>query len=166
MTAVDLQRRSFLFGRTSQVRAASIRPPWALDETAFLSRCDGCGACLRACPGGLLGTDARDLPARIVGAGECDWCGDCAAACPSQALDRQLGRQQLSLASIAGACLNASGVHCSSCRDACPERAIAPPPARLEAPRIDADRCTGCGACVPVCPTSVVNLLPWPEAFE
>jgi NAD-dependent dihydropyrimidine dehydrogenase PreA subunit len=50
-----------------------------------LSRCQACGACVRACPHGVLalGPDRRvtlALPDR------CDYCGACEAACPSAAI--------------------------------------------------------------------------------
>ena len=65
---------------------------------------------------------------------------------------------------ISDACLARAGVVCQTCGDACPERAIrfalrrgGPP-----LPGVDEDRCTGCGACVPVCPVSAISL--WERA--
>lgn len=61
---------------------------------------------------------------------------------------------------ISDACLASAGVVCQSCGDACPERAIGftlrnggPP-----LPSLDQDRCTGCRACVPVCPVGAISL--------
>lgn len=30
------------------------RPPWAIEESQFLSLCSRCGDCFEACPNGLL----------------------------------------------------------------------------------------------------------------
>ena len=61
---------------------------------------------------------------------------------------------------ISDACLARLGVVCQACGDACPERAIGfalrrggPP-----LPTLDEDRCTGCGACVPICPVGAISL--------
>jgi ferredoxin len=49
-----------------------------------LQRCDGCGACVRVCPTGVLAL-VQGWPA-IVQADRCDYCGRCEAACPRQAI--------------------------------------------------------------------------------
>jgi ferredoxin-type protein NapF len=61
---------------------------------------------------------------------------------------------------ISDACLARIGVVCEACGDACPECAIrfalrrgGPP-----LPSLDQDRCTGCGACVPICPVGAISL--------
>jgi len=61
---------------------------------------------------------------------------------------------------ISEACLARAGVVCQACGDACPERAIrfalrrgGPP-----LPGVDEDRCTGCGACLPICPVGAISL--------
>jgi ferredoxin-type protein NapF len=52
-----------------------------------------------------------------------------------------------------------NGVVCSSCRDACPAQAIHfPILSRLPLPEVDAEACTGCGACVSVCPVGAIAL--------
>jgi ferredoxin-type protein NapF len=61
---------------------------------------------------------------------------------------------------ISDACLARVGVVCQACGDVCPERAIrfalrsgGPP-----LPILHEDRCTGCGACVPICPVGAISL--------
>jgi len=63
-------------------------------------------------------------------------------------------------ATIGPACLASRGVHCQCCADACPEQAIGFTP-RLGGPplpRLDADRCTGCGDCIASCPAGAIAL--------
>jgi len=59
---------------------------------------------------------------------------------------------------IAGTCLARRGVVCQSCGDACPERAIRFSLQRGGAPlpAVDETRCTGCGACLEVCPADAI----------
>jgi ferredoxin-type protein NapF len=61
---------------------------------------------------------------------------------------------------ISDACLAPAGVVCQACGDACPERAIRFPLRRggPPFPVVNEDCCTGCGVCVPVCPTRAIGL--------
>ena len=54
-------------------------------------------------------------------------------------------------------CLNLRGrlLHCERCHEACPAEALA---LGTDAVDLDEDRCTGCGACVPCCPSGVFRL--------
>ena len=63
-------------------------------------------------------------------------------------------------AAIAPSCLALNHVVCSACAERCDARAIRFRPALGAAPTpaIDLDRCTGCGACVAVCPVSAIAL--------
>ncbi|MBV1796620.1 4Fe-4S dicluster domain-containing protein [Siccirubricoccus sp. G192] len=64
-----------------------------------------------------------------------------------------------SVALIARSCLALHGVACMSCRDACLAGAIRFSLARGGAvPRVETDACTGCAACVPVCPASAIAI--------
>lgn len=152
-----LSRRVLLFGRGPEQAPARIRvlPPWA-DADAFATRCTGCNDCVTRCPEQVLvlreGRAEFD-PAR----GECTFCGDCVDACATGALHRENPAEQ-HVATVAGTCLPAHGVVCASCRDVCPTRAIQLSLGARKAAQIDADACTGCGACVAVCPVSAVSL--------
>ncbi len=60
---------------------------------------------------------------------------------------------------IGEACFALRGVACMSCRDACAPGAIRFTLARGGArPSLDADACTGCGECIPVCPAGAIAL--------
>lgn len=155
-----LSRRAFLRG---EVRAQPPvpRPPWARIETEFLQACNACGDCLTACPEHVLVRDADGRARFDPQRGECTFCGDCATACTTGAIDRlRVPRAWDWIADIADDCLAHRGVVCSSCRDACAETALhfAPVAAGVPAPRLDPQRCTGCGACVGACPVSAISL--------
>jgi Na+-translocating ferredoxin:NAD+ oxidoreductase RNF subunit RnfB len=65
------------------------------------------------------------------------------------------------LAQISIACIAyAQNVVCRSCGDACEPAAIhfSPQPGGTALPSVLAEQCTGCGDCVPVCPTSAILL--------
>ena len=156
MASPSLPRRAFLRGRS--VVETPLRPPWAGEEGAFLDACTSRGACIAACPTGVLLEGEGGHPAFAPSRGECTFCGACVDACAPQALDFGRADPPWPLkARVAGSCLTHRGVVCLSCRDACGEAAIRFRPALgVARPELDPERCTGCGACVGVCPTSAI----------
>jgi ferredoxin-type protein NapF len=156
--APDRSRRALFFGQSAA--EPMLRPPWALTEPDFLDTCTGCGACVERCPEQVLVRAAAGYPVFDPRLGECTFCGECAQACTPRALDRTtVAEPWHRLAVVGDACLPRHGVVCSSCRDACPEQAIRFPLATaLPVPSIDAECCTGCGACVSVCPVDAIVL--------
>lgn len=158
----DPGRRALLRGR---VHAPPVlRPPWALDASHFVDACTGCGDCVAACPEGVLRIGGGRLPEFDPRLGECSFCGDCAVACAAPAFRAVSAVPWTLRAQVGDACLAARGIVCSSCRDACGEAAITFPQTRtVPGPRIDADRCTGCGACVAGCPSAAIALVHAPQ---
>jgi ferredoxin-type protein NapF len=161
MTAVEAfspSRRAFLRGRAPQ--EPTLRPPWAIPEPAFLAACTACSDCIDACPETVLVRGDGQYPQFDPLLGECTFCRACAEACEVHALDLAGIQPAWALtAQIGGTCLARNGVTCFSCRDACGEAAIRFAPALGGAiPQLDAGRCTGCGACVAVCPVSAISL--------
>jgi ferredoxin-type protein NapF len=64
------------------------------------------------------------------------------------------------IVTISDACLARAGVVCHTCGEACPEHAIRFPLRRggPPLPIVGQDCCTGCGACVVVCPVGAIGL--------
>lgn len=61
---------------------------------------------------------------------------------------------------IGPACLALNSVVCRSCAEHCEHHAIhfRLAPGGIAIPLVRAERCNGCGACVPICPTSAITL--------
>jgi ferredoxin-type protein NapF len=75
--SAKLSRRGFLTGRIKS--PPCIRPPGFAASASDL--CTGCGACVGACPTGIIMLVA-DLPTISFVGGECTFCAACAEACP------------------------------------------------------------------------------------
>ncbi|MCP5140858.1 MAG: ferredoxin-type protein NapF [Chromatiales bacterium] len=137
------------------------RPPWALAEAEFVTRCTRCDACIAACPEQLLARGDGGFPEIAFTRAGCDYCGKCAAACAAQALDRVAVDTAFPwVAEIGATCLSQRGVECRICGDACAPRAIRFRPAVRAAarPELDPARCDGCGFCLSVCPEHAITL--------
>ncbi|WP_448208085.1 ferredoxin-type protein NapF [Azospirillum sp. sgz302134] len=160
---IDAGRRRFLRGR---LRAApdAVRPPWSR-IAHFTALCTRCGACARACPEGILRPGDGGFPEIDFSRGECSFCGACADACPAPVFDRSAARPWALTAALGPSCLAVQRVVCRSCRDACPESAIrfTLMPGGAAQGAVDAQACTGCGACVSACPVDAVSIHPRPE---
>ena len=152
-----LSRRALLFGR-SRVEATALRPPWAVAGPAFAAACSRCDDCIQACPEAVLVRGSDGLPRFDALAGECTFCAACVDACGTGALDASLSPPWQLRAQVGEACLPGHGVVCSSCREICPESAIRIPPGARGAAHIDPAACTGCGACVAICPGDAITL--------
>lgn len=167
---IEKSRRAFLFG-AKPARDITQRPPWSLAEQAFAAACTGCGACIDACPEGILVSGPDKLPSVDFNKGQqvCTFCGACADVCPEPAFNDAAARVTQPpwswRALIDDACLTRQGVMCQSCKDACGDGAIhfAYGASRVAAPQIDLSRCTGCGACAAPCPAGAITFQ-WLEA--
>ncbi|MDD3674609.1 MAG: ferredoxin-type protein NapF [Thauera propionica] len=152
-------RRGFLRGRVRAV-APAMRPPWAREEHDFISSCTRCDICIDACPTAILVRADGGFPAVDFSLGECTFCGECVTRCAPRALLRRAeGEAPWALkASIGQACLAEAGVECRVCGESCPTGAIRfrPRIGGVALPQLDADTCTGCGACFASCPTRAI----------
>ena len=151
-------RRDFLRGG-GRGAAPHIRPPGVTE--AGLAACTGCGQCVEHCPAGIVAL-ADGLPFVEFSADACTFCGACAQHCPEPVFaDGAAGRFDHVVA-IAATCLPLNRVDCQACRDACPTAAIRFRPVRGGpfVPDLAAAACTGCGACIAVCPVGAVETAP------
>jgi ferredoxin-type protein NapF len=162
----QLSRRNFLRGRL-RPPPEPVRPPWST-EAAMLAHCERCGKCAETCPEGIISAGPDGYPEVHFAKGECTFCGACAEVCPATVFTSRSAQPWALKATIGEGCLAANGVYCRSCGDACPERAIGFKPlvggrATIE---IDTSACSGCGACVSVCPRNIVSVAPFRELEE
>ncbi len=158
MRQETLSRRDFLRG-SRRSETARIRPPGVAPEA--LAACTGCGRCVEHCPTGIVHL-ADGLPAVDFSAGECTFCGACSAHCPEPVFSEGPAARFDHVVAIASSCLPFQRVDCQACRDACPEDAIRFRPVRGGpfVPEVSAAACTGCGACIAVCPVGAVATAP------
>jgi len=150
--AVDLKRRAFLSGRSSPV--SKLRPPWSLADDQFLTICTQCDACAKACPEGIIRAGSGGFPVLDFNQGECTFCGECASQCEANAIVFDDHYQWPWQAEISAGCLNKKNVICRSCVDECETEAIRFKwiASGVSIPEIDNSLCSGCGACIGVCP--------------
>lgn len=146
-----------------------IRPPAALPELEFLSRCLRCGECMVVCPTNTLqpiwfeaGMIGLFSPVIVPRRGFCSTgCHNCANACPTHAI-RIVPRIEREWAKTGTAVINRhkclaweQDQKCMVCDEVCPFGAIEfsqEPYLNVTTPRVLEDRCTGCGYCEYHCP--------------
>jgi ferredoxin-type protein NapF len=161
MTSVDPGRRAFLRGRVRQP-AGEMLMPWRADD--FLSRCQRCDDCVKACPEGIVRRGDGGFPRVDFAFGGCTFCAVCVDACRHGALERAAEAPWQVEVTIGAACLGRSGVTCRCCGESCDAGAIR---FRLairgrSIPEVSMAACTGCGACVSSCPVQAVAVEPLP----
>ena len=154
--------------RRSRGRCGPLRPPGSVDEPRFAGLCVRCGNCIRACPYGILEPDLgaggiAGLLAPVVRFQDeyCrEDCHQCTHVCPSGAI-RSLPLERKPTAPIGLAvldssiCLLAEDRECDICARMCPYEAIEivwNQEEYIALPRVDPERCPGCGACQVACP--------------
>lgn len=150
-------------------------PPGMPDRKTYLRRCTACGACMAACPtgvlqpaGGATGVVHALQPAMSYGEAACATdCRACTLVCPTGALmplslaekrSFVVGKARIRLQN----CLAyGRGRACGRCARRCPARAITMTrlPDGRRGPVVDVAACTGCGQCVQACPSTPYNAI-------
>jgi len=155
-----------------------IRPPGALAEEDFKSRCVRCAECIQVCVGNVLqpsflqgGVDGIFSPVVVARTGYCEFnCTLCGQVCPTHAI-QPLSKEEKQVMKIGHAwfdtdlCLPyAKGIPCMVCEEHCPtpEKAIRFKEVlvtdnrgrdlQIKQPYIVDEFCIGCGICENKCP--------------
>lgn len=152
----------------------AVRPPGG-NTDCFLLGCTGCGMCVAACPAHIIRPSGTQLgirnslhPVLDFDAGACLYdCVACTQVCPTGALTPltpgQKHRLPIGKARVEPQlCIEyADGRACGICARRCPAGAITIRPVEggRRLPRVDFDRCIGCGACRHACPASPKALI-------
>ena len=164
--------------RRSERNPRLVRPPGARAEDEFLALSSRCGQCLKVCPTNVLqpavvhaGLEGVFTPRMDYQSGPCEWsCNECGKVCPTGAITA-LGLPRKRTTVIGRAYIDknrcipwADGQTCLVCQELCPlpDKAIAIEEGemlaadgrrvRLGRPRVDPEKCIGCGVCENVCP--------------
>ena len=131
--------------------------PWT-DRERIFALCDGCGACARTCPEGIVAIGRGGHPF-VDFSTACTFCGDCARACTRGVFVSDRTLPWTARAAVGDGCFEAHGISCRACEDVCDLNALAfrPLPGGRATVLVD-DACTGCGACVSVCPPHAIEV--------
>ncbi len=153
--STELSRFQFFRGQS----APPTRPPWAIDESDFIKQCTGCGDCTQSCPHHLIKPGRARYPVIDLSSGACDFCEACLKSCSSGALTASDSPWSIK-AKIGNSCLTLNKVTCHTCKDECEPEAIS---FLLKAGgnlsiEVNQNNCTGCGACIAVCPASAITI--------
>lgn len=137
------------------------RLPWVVDEQTFTDHCTRCSQCVSQCETQIITKGDGGFPIVDFQRGECTFCYRCASACPESLFRPQQEDPWQLHAVISDSCLANKKIECRSCGDMCETQAIrfTLQIGGVATPAIETDACTGCGACIAVCPASAISLV-------
>ena len=163
-TALSLivnQFRRDKFKTKAEGEPTVLRPPGALDEEAFLSKCIRCQECTQACPKNCIklsgSMDETEFGTPFINPrlNACDLCLKCTEVCPTGALQKVEKKEdvKMGLAVVNElTCVSHNGTGaCGACHTICPLKNKALTQGMFNRPTIHSDYCVGCGLCEEVC---------------
>ncbi|TNF91247.1 MAG: 4Fe-4S dicluster domain-containing protein [Gammaproteobacteria bacterium] len=161
----DAARRSVLTGAfltkqgRQKFRPLGPLPPWHKKIEHACSTC--LQDCVSACPQSIIKLHPDDhqlegIPYLDFSRAGCTFCGECVKAC-AQLTEQEDSKPDIGMVKInAGTCLALNGVLCMSCLRPCEPHALSLNKRRQ--PVVNEDTCTGCGACISVCPVNALYI--------
>lgn len=156
--AISNSKRHLLRGRISA--SMPFRPPWAIDEEAFINTCTRCGECVNQCPQKVIQKGDGGFPEINFSKSGCDFCQLCVEVCPTRALQIQHDDAFNTLVTINQDCFSERGIVCRSCGEVCESRAISfrQVVGGITHVLMDPSSCNGCGECISLCPANAITL--------
>jgi len=157
---VDQSRRNFFRGRRPSEKPA-LRLPWLKSEQSLYEHCTQCTDCISACETQIIKKGDGGFPQVDFNLGECTFCQKCVSACKEDVFSENTTQLPWQVETIVkSTCLAQNQIMCQSCQDSCDTQAISFQYLKSSVPqmRINQDDCTGCGACVAVCPQSAIEI--------
>lgn len=146
--------------RVDEKEEFTFRPPGALAESEFLSRCIHCYLCQDVCPTGCIqmkpdDESDRHTPYILPRIKACTLCLKCGDVCPTGALQSPADKDDVRMG-VARVDEELCVSHlrtgaCGACFTACPVKGDAITQGLFNAPTVHAEFCTGCGLCEEVC---------------
>ena len=135
-----------------------------MDEAQFVELCNSCGDCIHSCPTSILVKGRAGFPVVDFSKGECEFCGNCVVSCNSGAIQQKHEPDEAPWplkAVFADSCVTYQGVICRSCAEQCEVRAIDFKlcAGRVPQPELSVTVCSGCGACVSICPVGAISVI-------
>jgi len=159
---VDLAKRNLFKRATLSRNKNDSFPllPWLRSPDTFTDLCTRCGQCMAHCDTQIIIKGDGGFPTVDFTIDECSFCYQCAKNCPENLfLEEEQWPWQIK-AKITEQCLSQQNIECRSCGDSCEVQAIQfkLSAGRVAQPQIELDNCTGCGACVSICPTQAIKV--------
>lgn len=139
---------------------AGVLPPGARTPLIFFSAmCSRCGKCVSACPHNAMRQNSQGLPYLDGLGGWCNFCMNCADVCLTGALQSIDPKTTVLGVAVINRerCIAWIRSGCRLCYEKCLDLRQAIHVDSQFRPRVEEDKCNGCGACVYVCPQSIVD---------
>jgi ferredoxin-type protein NapF len=136
-----------------------IRPPYSSSASNWelCRECDG--KCIKSCEEKILYRLEDGTPYVSFSGNGCTFCKKCAESCEFGVLSLENDEKILADIHInTKKCFAWNGTMCFSCKEPCLDNAVVFE--GIFKPKILSDLCTGCGFCLPVCPTGAIEIKP------